>query len=182
MCEEESTTSWPTIRLERGSYWPLPAGRKLSFEINTSTSDVAEVIRRQLETNLNIEPRVNLMEFSVLWRGQVAGSLPGLALAASSLSYPDPYGFLSAWFTDMAGWHDAAYVSELDQANRTLDPQARMLKLARCEARLLEAMAVIPVSFIPNNYITKPYVRGMKRDLFGDVYFRYAWIDTAWKP
>ena len=40
----------------------------------------------------------------------------------------------------------------------------------------------IPVSFLPNNYITKPYVRGMKRDVFGDVYFRYAWIDTAWKP
>lgn len=131
---------------------------------------------------MNIEPRVNVMEFSVLWPAYLAHALPGLVLAVSTMSYPDPYGLLSGWFTDMVVWHDAAYVSELDEANGALDPQARMRRLARCEARLLEAMAVIPVCFMPNNYITKPYVRGMKRDLSGDIYFRYAWIDTAWKP
>ncbi len=52
-------------------------------------------------------------------------------------------------------------------------------KLALCETRLLEEMAVIPLTFISSNYLEKPYVRGIRRDLFGDVFFRYAWIDTG---
>jgi ABC-type oligopeptide transport system substrate-binding subunit len=157
-------------------------GKRLTFPINTSVSDLAETIRYQLKKNLKIEPQVNFMEFSVLYAAQSRGDLAGLTLSANTLSYPDPYGILAPWFTDFLGWHDRDYAAHLDEANRTLDPQVRMRKLAQCEARFMEAMPMIPISWFPNLYLAKPYLRGMKSDLFAEISFRYAWIDTGWKP
>ena len=157
-------------------------GRRLTFPINTSVSDLAETIRYQIQKNLKIEPRVNFMEFSVLYSAQSRGDLPGLTLLANTLSYPDPYGILAPWFTDFLGWHDRAYAAQLEEANRTVDREVRMRNLARCEARFMEAMPIIPISWFPNLYLAKPYLRGMKSDLFSDMSFRYAWIDTEWKP
>jgi oligopeptide transport system substrate-binding protein len=154
-------------------------GRPLTFLINTVSPEIAEIIRHQLARNLGIQPRVNVAEFSVLFASQFSGTLSGLYLSAADLGYPDPYSLLAPWFTDYAGWRDPVYATQLDEANRTLDPAARMRKLALCETRLLEEMAVIPLTFISSNYLTKPYVRGMRRDLYGDVSFRYAWIDTG---
>ena len=56
-----------------------------------------------------------------------------------------------------------------------------MERMAHSEALFMEAMPLIPLSFRPGTYLTKPYVRGLKVDQLSGVSFRYAWIDHNFK-
>lgn len=159
------------------------SGARLSFPINawSERADICEMIRYQLRANLNIEPRVNPMEFNVMAAAQTAGSNSGFTVFAWNFGYADPYALLGPMFTDWAGWHDSGYADQLDMANRTVGLPDRLRKLAECERSFMRAMPVIPLTFIVNNYLSKPYLRGMKMDLFGEVFFRYASIDHTFR-
>ena len=56
---------------------------------------------------------------------------------------------------------DPAYVRMLEDANRTLDPSRRYELLAKAEAYLLEAQAVVPLLTRSTDFMKKPYVKGM---------------------
>jgi ABC-type oligopeptide transport system substrate-binding subunit len=159
-------------------------GKRLTFPINTpGRIDLPQIISHQWLVNLNIEAQVNLVEAAVLSDGVMSGTLPGLTLDGWGLNYADPIALLGPAFTaDWLGWHDEAYTAQLTAANGTLDPSARMQKLSRCAALLMEAMPLIPFSFRSDIRVTKPYVRALETDLLGNPSFRYTWIDTGWKP
>ena len=80
------------------------------------------------------------------------------------------------------GWTHPDYTAKLADANRTLDPLERMMKLADCEKRLLVAMPCVPLYFEAWAYLQKPFVRGLTNNLFDIRPFKYAWIDTNWRP
>ena len=162
-----------------------PDGRRLTFPLNAdpATVDTAEIVSKQLQKALNIEGKVNQMEFVVEDAAQRAGTLRGFGIFGQNATFSDPYAFLSRSFmAEVVGWRDSDYYAELEAANKTLDPKLRTQSLARCEARLMEAMPLIPFSFYPSTYLAKPYVRGLKVNASNDTVFRYAWIDHGWKP
>jgi ABC-type oligopeptide transport system substrate-binding subunit len=71
----------------------------------------------------------------------------------------------------------------LGDANRTFSPQERMLKLRHCEQLLLSGMPFIPLYFDAWAYLQKPFVKGLRSNVLGDLRaFKYAWIDTKWRP
>ena len=64
----------------------------------------------------------------------------------------------------------------------TLHPAERMRKLADVEAYLLRQMPLLP--FFHDSWLAlqKPYIRGFPLNLLGWQIFKYAWIDTNWRP
>ena len=70
----------------------------------------------------------------------------------------------------------------LAQANAIPNPALRMQKLAECERFLLHSMPILPLYHNVQAYLQKPYVRGLPAGQVDGVSFKYAWIDTKWKP
>ena len=70
----------------------------------------------------------------------------------------------------------------LAAATSIADSALRMEKLAACEEKLLRAMPLIPLYFDTWVYLERPEVHGLKLNLLGLPGFKYAWIDTSWRP
>ena len=163
-------------------------GRSLAFDLhvwNDATNlNVAQILSRQWQNNLRIFARLLPYEFNVAIAEMRAGNFSGLGTAYGVADFADPMGLLTpAVVTDFfGGWTDAEYVSMLDEANQTLDFAGRFEKLARAEARLLHEMPIIPLTFPQAHHLRKPYVHALDPDPLDAHYFRYAWIDTRWKP
>ena len=87
-----------------------------------------------------------------------------LALAGWNADYPDASTFLDLWKSgggwNFSQWNDARYDALLALAATALDPAARLAHLQACEARLLEEMPVIPLSFDRFLRLVPPSVRG----------------------
>ena len=96
---------------------------------------------------------------------------------------PNPYldPFLSPGVGNPTGWTDPVFASTLADANRTLNPQERMTRLANCERLLLRGMPIVPLYFDALTYLQKPFVRGLTCNPFDIRAFKYARIDTNWR-
>jgi oligopeptide transport system substrate-binding protein len=114
----------------------------------------------------------------------VEGNYTGIADYSFLPLYVDPNPFLDPFLTNgvgnPTGWTDAGYSSMLQNANRTIEVQERMTKLAACERRLLASMPVLPMYFEGWQYLCKPFVRGLTSNVFDTRAFKYAWIDANW--
>ncbi len=162
-------------------------GKRLSFSLNTTNDEQgrqsAEILKQLLEPVLPATVNVNPMDIQVLASELRERSSQGVTLFAWTVDGSDPYVMLGPEAIDAyADFRDPAFSSHLDAANRIADPALRLKELAECEAELIEAMAVLPMSGYPAVYLQKPYVRGLMQDKQGLIWFRYAWIDTEWKP
>jgi oligopeptide transport system substrate-binding protein len=146
---------------------------------------VGEILQQQWRTSLSIDVNLRNQEGHVLYQTMVDKTYAGIAHDVWSAFYTDHNDFLSLFETAHlvgATWQDRRYGALLADANSTIDPAARMKKLAEAESYLLKAMPIIPLFFDAWTYLQKPFVRGMQANLFGMPLFKYAWIDTHWKP
>jgi hypothetical protein len=97
---------------------------------------------------------------------------------------------VGAGFTNACG--RAAGQAHLTASRRTLDAaltpggsevqRCGCRELRRCEEHLPRAMPVMPLLFHGSAGLQKPYARGLGTNLFHVHPFKYAWIDTNWKP
>jgi ABC-type oligopeptide transport system substrate-binding subunit len=166
-----------------------PSGSRLEvpyhFPILVGARPQGEILEQQWLDNLNISVKLVGREFNVHVRMVLEQDYTGVADNAEWPSFLDPYGFLANFPSDEkrnpSGWSDPGYAAELDAANGILNPSERMTKLAACEMRLLKAMPFLPLFHYANNFLCKPFVRGLG-NLHGDMRtFKYAWIDTNWR-
>jgi ABC-type oligopeptide transport system substrate-binding subunit len=165
-----------------------PEGKRLSFEYRVPqlphARPIAEVLQQQWRRNLNIRMRPVTQEFKAYVTTLFSGQFE-IAENGGGADYGDPNTFLDLFETGgslSVAWKDAGYDSSLHEANRMLDAATRMKALARCEAYLLRALPVIPLLFYGFAGFQKPYVRGLETNLLDVHPFKYAWIDTNWKP
>jgi len=70
----------------------------------------------------------------------------------------------------------------LPHANTAADVAARIVRLAEYEAYLLKAMPVLPLLLYGFVYLQKAFVHGLGANLLDAHPFKYAWIDTNWRP
>jgi oligopeptide transport system substrate-binding protein len=157
--------------------WHLP--------VLPETKPMAEMIQQQWFRNLGVRLKLVTREFRVHWEMVQQGAFSGIAAFAFLPLYFDPNPFLdpftSAGPGNPTGWSDTEFTLALASANRTLDPQERMTELADCERRVLTAMPCLPQYFDAWEYLRKPFVRGLKSNVFDTRAFKYAWIDTSWR-
>jgi len=156
------------------------------FPALPDTNLKAQMLQQQWQLNLGIRVRLVVREFSVHWKMVIEGDYSGVADYAFLMTYFDPNAYLDLFLTpgvgNPTGWTDPGYASMLADANRTLNPQERMTKLADCEKVLLRGMPIVPLYFDALTYLQKPFVKGLASNPFDIRAFKYARIDTRWRP
>jgi oligopeptide transport system substrate-binding protein len=162
-------------------------GKSLALSLNTTNDEQgrqsAEILKQLLEPALHTKVLVNPMDIQVLGSELRDHTSHGVTMFAWTIDGWDPYIVLGPeMIGTYADYRDPAYYAHVDAANRIADPALRLKELAACEAELMEAMVVLPMSGYPAVYLQKPYVRGLMSDKQGLIWYRYAWIDTEWKP
>jgi ABC-type oligopeptide transport system substrate-binding subunit len=96
--------------------------------------------------------------------------------------FADPSDYLNYFAAHYSTWIDLAFDRDFVNGNTILDPVGRMKALSSCEAQLLRAMPVIPIFHDSWTYLQAPYLRGLTPNPFAAPQFKYAWIDTNWRP
>jgi oligopeptide transport system substrate-binding protein len=144
-----------------------------------------QVLRAQWKAHLGVELVMVTTELTVWIQSVHAGNFRHVAELGSAASYVDPVWFLDV-FRNHRGhgtsWSDLIYNQMLSQARMTSDPALRMVRLAECERRLLQAMPVIPVCHDVCPKLRKPFVKALGSNLLNREQLKYAWIDTNWRP
>jgi oligopeptide transport system substrate-binding protein len=165
-------------------------GRPLSFEILFPTLPhsrlIAEMLQQQWRSNLNVEPKLVLREFNVWLQNTLALDYSGAAEGGGWPDYLDPNGIFD-WFVKGAassctGYADPLFDQKVSEANEALEPATRLQRLAKAEEYLLRSMPVIPIFHNVWLYLQKPFVGGLEGNLLDKHPFKYAWIDTNWRP
>jgi ABC-type oligopeptide transport system substrate-binding subunit len=143
-------------------------------------------LQQQWQRNLNIEVNLVFQELQVWLQTLFNMEYNGVAGYGDFGAYVDPNWFLDQFMTGAAsnctGWTDPKYDAMVIEANATTDPVTRMGKLSECERYLLSAMPFLPLYSETWRRLQKPYVRGVGSNLLDRRPFKYAWIDTTWRP
>ena len=150
------------------------------------TKPKAELLQQQWLRNLGVRVKLETREFRVHWTMVQDGAYSGVADFAFLPLYLDPNPFLDPFISSGPGnpssWNDPEFRAALAAANHTADPNERFKQLAGCERRLLTAMPLLPLYMDTWEYLRKPFVKGLKSNVFDTRAFKYAWIDTNWRP
>lgn len=140
-------------------------GVELTYNTAESNKAVAEFVQSQWSQNLGITVPLKNMEFKTFLPYRSAIEYKGVARAGWVGDFMDPYTFLSQFYTEnndsSTGWWNPEFDELLDDANKTLDPEARMEKLAEAEYFVLADQPVMPLAVAGTNWMKKPYVKGL---------------------
>ena len=151
-----------------------------------STQDLPEILQQQWRKTLGAEVVMSVQEEKAWLQRRNALQYRGVAERGWWGDYLDPNSFLEPFLSGPSiigsGWSDPRYDSMLAAANASADPSERMRKLAHCERFLLRAMPILPLYYNTLTYLQKPYVRGLEPRKVDIMRFKYASIDTNWRP
>jgi len=164
--------------------------RSLRVEIlypqRPSTQDLPEILQQQWRNTLGAEVVVAVQEEKAWLQRRNALQYNGVAERGWWGDYLDPNTFLEPFLSGPSiigsGWSDPRFDFMLAAANASPDPVERMRKLADCERFILRAMPILPLYYNTLTYLQKPYVRGLEPGKVDIVRFKYASIDTNWRP
>jgi ABC-type oligopeptide transport system substrate-binding subunit len=152
---------------------------------NTDAVLWAEVLQSQWRANLGLDLAVVTQELPVWFQSVKSRSFRHVAFWGSEGGYVDPTWFLDLFGTADgygSGWNDPRYNEMLSRAHATADPALRMSRLGECERFVLGAMPFLPLCHDVQPTLRKPFLRGLGNNLLNREQFKYAWIDTNWRP
>jgi oligopeptide transport system substrate-binding protein len=156
----------------------------VTIPARTRSRDIAPIVQQQWREHLGV--RLNLVEVEeMVWEQNLTLRQYRHAIEESWTAFcDDPNDFLGLFRPSLATsiWRDTKFDHDFTVANRLLDPAERMKALAKCEVQLIESMPVIPIFHDTWTYLEAPYVLGVKPNPFGAPRFKYASIDTHWRP
>ena len=137
----------------------------ISYNTAESNKQVAEFVQAQWKQNLGITIQLKNMEWKTYLPYRSKVEYKGMARAGWVGDYMDPYTFLSQFYSpkndSSTGWWDPKYDKMLDDANRTLDADKRLEKMAEAEYYMLRDQPVVPLQSQGTSWMKKPYVKGM---------------------
>ncbi len=145
-----------------------PGGRdfppvELLFNTNESHRLVAEAVQAMWKRELGIDVQILNQEWKVFLQSVSSGDFQ-IARASWAGAYLDPNTFLEIFLSggsnNHSGFADARYDALLNEAAQTAEPAARLELFQEAEARLLEAVPVLPIYDYTHPYLMRPSVRG----------------------
>jgi len=147
---------------------------------------ISLMLREQLEKVLGAEMSVDVQELNVANRNESELNYAGLADGGDWGTFVDPAYFLDKYLSDSrnncTGWQDLHYDNMVAEANSTIDQSERLRKQSECERYALRSMPILPLWYNTWSYLQKPFVRGLPPNLLDLRLFKYASIDTNWRP
>ncbi|MCK5647009.1 MAG: hypothetical protein KAH97_09525, partial [Anaerolineales bacterium] len=73
--------------------------------------------------------------------------------------YPDPENFLRLGLPKETGWQHDGYEALIERSRRSLDHSERLTLLKEADKILMEEAPIIPLSYMGDIYLVKPWVR-----------------------
>jgi oligopeptide transport system substrate-binding protein len=147
---------------------------------------ISVMIRQQLAEVLGAEMSIDVQEFNAATRAATDLAYEGFTDGGDWGTYVDPTYFLDKYLSDAGnnctGWRDPRYDAMVAEANSTIHAAERMRKQAECERHMLCSMPILPLCYNTWSILQKPFVRGLPPNLLDLRLFKYASIDTGWRP
>ena len=147
---------------------------------------VAQIFKHQWRETLGIELTLVTEEVQTWIQSVFSKSYRSIAGWADYAGHLDPSWFLDSYTSESSakwtGWTDRKYDAMLVEAAATTDRAARLRRLSECERYLLRSMPIVPLYADVWVYMQKPFVRGLGANPMDRQQFKYAWIDTKWRP
>jgi oligopeptide transport system substrate-binding protein len=151
--------------------------------VRPRSKEVAEIVQKQWHEHLGIRLKVNFQEETVWEQTFLQKRYLQVIEDTWTMLVDDPYDFLmQVGPAQMYTWTDPAFDRAFNHANAITDPLRRMDALAACEAQLMQAMPTVPIFHDTWAHLEAPYLHGLRPNPFGSPRFKYAWIDTNWRP
>ena len=104
-----------------------------------------------------------------------------IARDAWGADYPDPMTFLDMFATSSpqnnAGYSNPKYDALIDSAKKEADATKRFEMLHQAEDMLMADMPIISLWYSNRTHGVKDYVKGIRKDMLGNIYFTKAYIE-----
>lgn len=139
---------------------------KLSFQTLYDIRKEAEIAQSLWKKNLNVDVRLENMEWKVLL-SKLDEDPPQMFRLGWFVDYPDADSYMSVFLAHSGNnhtrWNNTIYDRLVHQAVTTLDPAARQRLYDQAQRLLLEKdTAIIPIYAAEKSYLVKPYVHGLE--------------------
>lgn len=155
-----------------------------SYNTNETNKAVAEAVQNMWKTNLNINVKVENLEWKVFIPKRQSGDYE-IARGGWVGDYMDPMTFLDL-FTSLNGSNDPQFKDKhydelISKARTEGDATKRWQYLHEAEKYLLDNAPIACISFNTNPMNVKPYAKDVKISALGFINFDRAYIDFAEK-
>ncbi|HEX7381016.1 MAG TPA: peptide ABC transporter substrate-binding protein [Nevskiaceae bacterium] len=138
-----------------------------------------EALEAMWRMNLGADVTINTMQWKVLLQSLQMRSLP-LYWSAWIGDFPDPFTFMqlftSGFPQNHGDYRNPAFDALIDQAQDTVDPEARYALFTRADALLDHDAPYLPLYFYQTSHLIKPYVKGWKPNNVDRNLSRYMYI------
>ncbi|MBI4626698.1 MAG: peptide ABC transporter substrate-binding protein [Verrucomicrobia bacterium] len=143
------------------------------------TTELAQAVQESWRTKLGIEVAIEESESRTHW-SNLQLTQYDLSIGGWLADYPDASTFLDLFVSgggwNFTGWADARFDALIAAASGELDPARRLDLLQQAEARLLEAMPVIPLAFPRLLILVQPSVRDWPKNVLHHPDYKATWL------
>jgi oligopeptide transport system substrate-binding protein len=142
---------------------------------------IAELIKEQLEKLFNIEVQFKVYSWDEFFNRR-NNSFFQLSLLTWYCWYSDPSYVLDVFkfrtnALNATQWENSTYISLLDQAQASTDPEERKQLYIKAEQILIDESPVIPLFYDNDLYLKKDRLKGYSFSQTGDVDFKEAYME-----
>lgn len=153
----------------------------LSYNTSEHHHRIAQYVQQQWNRVLNIEVGLENSEWKA-YLGKINSCDFDIARLAWWADYRDAVSFLELWRYTENGvncmkWHNDRYEDVLEQADHTVDPEARQQLLLEAERILAEEMPVAPVYTLSNVWVQNPRLKGVCITNPSVIDFKWAYLE-----
>ncbi|MCE3235642.1 MAG: extracellular solute-binding protein family 5 [Vampirovibrio sp.] len=139
---------------------------RISFQTMYDIQKEAEIAQYLWKKNLNVDVRLDNMEWKVLL-SKLDEDPPQIFRLGWFVDYPDADSFMNVFLSDSGNnhtrWKSAEYDALVQKAVITLNPAERQKLYDQAQRLLLEkTTAIIPIYVAEKTYLVKPYVHGLE--------------------
>lgn len=155
---------------------------ELSLTYNTSEEHkaVAEAVQAMWKKNLGININLTNQEWKVFITTREQGDYD-IARHGYFADFNDPGSLFDLWVTGSpnndAKYSNPEYDKLVEAAGREQDPVKRAELYHKAEDILMEDMPIIPMHYYAQNYMLKPYIKGMHVSPLGWEFYRSVYIE-----
>ncbi len=153
---------------------------ELVISASQVNKDWAQAMQAMWKQTLGIESTITTLESGVFWDELDAGKFD-VDKNGFTANYADPLANLFIFRTGSNAyenrWDDPVYDEMIDKCAVELDPAKREAMMIEAEKYLADQMPAIPMYGIADDFLAKPYVSGMIKNVQGHVLFEYVDIN-----
>ena len=152
------------------------------FNTSPENSLIAENLQAQWKRNLGVEVLLDNQEWKVYLK-QLQTDPPPLFRLGWGADYPDPDNFMNL-FTSTSGnnrtrWNNDRYDELIRSASADPDPIRRQKAYDDAQRILLETdAAIMPLFVATQNWLIKPYVRGLRINALELLELKHVRLET----